>query len=269
MKLLVTNIQRFSLHDGPGIRTTVFLKGCSLRCPWCCNPENLSFRPQFFYRKKQCIATNGRCGYGECTLVDQTATREKLEALTDVNRERCLSGAIGIYGQWYTEDTLYAELIKDATFWGKEGGITFSGGESLLQWDALESLAERLKQNGTHLCVETSLFIPHEIVLKALALIDHWIVDVKLLDEERVKLVLGGDLKLYLNNLDTVAKSGRTVWLRHPQIKGYTDDVETQNAIQMLLRSYSNFTYQVLEEHHLGDEKYASLGMHSAPASGH
>ena len=174
--------------------------------------------------------------------------------------ERCKSGAIGIYGQWYSEDELYAELMKDSLFWGKEGGITFSGGESLLQWDALEELLDRLKKAGKHLCVETSLFIPHEIVMKALELIDHWIIDVKLLDEERVRRILGGDISLYLRNLDAVAKSGRTVWLRHPKIKGYTDDAETESAIQSLLRQYPSVIYQVLEEHHLGEEKYISLG---------
>lgn len=260
MKLLVTNIQRFSLHDGPGIRTTAFLKGCSLHCPWCCNPENLSFQPQFYYQKKKCIATNGACPYGECPLTDQTATPEKLEMLTHADLKRCKTGAIGIYGQWYTEDELFAELIKDAPFWGTEGGVTFSGGESLLQWNVLAGLLDRLKRNGTHLCVETSLFIPHEIVLKALVLIDHWIVDVKLLDRERVRRILGGDVELYLRNLETVAHSGRTVWLRHPQIKGYTNDAETENAIHKLLKQFPNFVYQVLEEHHLGDEKYASLG---------
>ena len=260
MKLLVTNIQRFSLHDGPGIRTTVFLKGCSLHCPWCCNPENLSFQPQFFYRKKQCVAINGKCPYGECVLADQLVTPEKLDTLTEEDKNRCKSGAIGIYGRWYTEDELYSELMKDEPFWGKDGGITFSGGESLLQWDALAGLLDRLKKNGTHLCVETSLFIPHEIVLKALALIDHWIVDVKLLDEERVRRVLGGDEKLYLQNFEAVVGSGRTVWVRHPRIKGYTDDKETESAIQMLLQQYPNLEYQALEEHHLGSEKYASLG---------
>ena len=260
MKLLVTNIQRFCLHDGPGIRTTVFLKGCSLHCPWCCNPENISYQPQFYCQKRKCIADNGVCPYGTCTFADQVVTPQKLMSLTSEDVERCKSGAIGIYGKWYTEGELYTELMKDAMFWGKEGGVTFSGGESLLQWDALRGLLERLKSSGTHLCVETSLFIPCEIVLKALELIDHWIVDIKLLDEERTKQVLGGDVTLYFRNLDAVAHSGRTVWLRHPRIKGYTDDKKTENAIQMLLQKYPSFVYQVLEGHHLGDEKYASLG---------
>lgn len=261
MKLLVTNIQRFCLHDGPGIRTTVFLKGCSLHCPWCCNPENISFQPQFYCQKKKCIAVNGVCPYGECAFANRVVTLGKLMSLTLEDVKRCKAGAIGIYGQWYSEDELCFELMKDAPFWGKEGGITFSGGESLLQWDVLESLLSRLKTSGIHLCVETSLFIPNEIVMKALTLIDHWIIDVKLLDEERVSRILGRDISLYLCNLDAVAKSGRKVWLRHPQIKGYTDDKETENAIQMLLRQYPNFVYQVLEEHHLGDEKRQSLGI--------
>ena len=260
MKLLVTNIQRFCLHDGPGIRTTAFLKGCSLHCPWCCNPENISFQPQFYCQKKRCIAVNGVCPYGTCTFADQVVTPEKLMSLTAEDVERCKSGAIGTYGQWYTEDELYAELMKDAQFWGHDGGVTFSGGESLLQWNALRSLLDRLKISGTHICVETSLYIPHEIVQEALKLIDHWIIDVKLMDEERIRRILGGDIKLYLRNLETVRKGNKTVWFRHPQIKGYTDDSETENSIQMLLRQYPNFVYQVLDEHNLGEEKRASLG---------
>ena len=261
MKLLVTNIQRFCLHDGPGIRTTVFLKGCTLHCPWCCNPENISFYPQFYFEKKKCISFNEICPYGKCILANQSVTTEKLEKLTFIDMERCKCGAIGIYGRWYMEDELYTELMKDSSFWEEEGGVTFSGGESLLQWNALKELAEMLKKSGTHLCVETSLFIPHEIVLNALELIDHWIIDVKLLDKERVDRILGGDISLYFRNLNAVAKSGRTVWLRHPQIKGYTDDVETENGIQLLLRKHSGFVYQVLEEHHLGDEKRRTLGI--------
>lgn len=260
MKLLVTNIQRFCLHDGPGIRTTIFLKGCSLHCPWCCNPENISFQPQFYCQRKKCIAVDGVCSYGKCTFANRVITSEKLKSLTVKDIERCKSGAIGIYGQWYSQDELYAELMKDSMFWGEDGGITFSGGESLLQWTALEGLLVKLKKAEKHLCVETSLFIPYEIVTKALELIDHWIIDVKLLDEERVGRILGGNISLYMRNLDAVAESGRTVWLRHPRIKGYTDDVDTEMEIRSLLRQYPNFVYQVLEEHHFGDEKRISLG---------
>lgn len=261
MKLLVTNIQRFCLHDGPGIRTTVFLKGCNLRCPWCCNPENISPRPQFYYQEKKCVAARGRCPYGECTLADRDVNTEKLRELTAADMARCRAGAIGIYGRRYSGGELFEELMKDAPFWGEEGGVTFSGGESLLQWDALKTLLALLKDAGIHLCVETALFVPHEIVLSALPLIDHWIVDVKLLDEKRVRDILGGDLELYLLNLDTVSKSGKAVWLRHPQIKGFTDDPDTEKLIQRLLEKYPSFPYLVLEEHHLGDEKYNTLGI--------
>lgn len=261
MRLLVTNIQRFCLHDGPGIRTTVFLKGCTLHCPWCCNPENIAAQPQYYFQAKKCIAQSGRCPYGACPFAGSgSSVKEALAQLTQQQQQQCKSGALGIYGRGYTAQELYAELMKDAPFWGREGGVTFSGGEPLMQMEALESVLAALKQNGVDLCAETALYVPLEAVKAAVRYFDQLYVDVKLLDAERVRSVLGGDLELYLRNLDILAASGRTVCLRHPQIKGYTDDAETENAIGKLLKKYPAFEYQILEEHHLGDEKYISLG---------
>lgn len=261
MKLLVTNIQRFCLHDGPGIRTTVFFKGCSLHCPWCCNPENISFQPQFYFQRKKCIAQNGRCPYGDCPFADGGSVREDLALLTQKQQQQCKSGAIGIYGQWYTAEELYNELMKDAPFWGKEGGVTFSGGEPLLQIEALESVLAALKQKGVDLCAETALYVPPSAVKTAVKYFDELYVDVKLLDADGVRNVLGGDLDVYLYNLDILAASGQPVCLRHPQIKGYTDDPATLTAIQALRQKHPQFQYQILAEHHLGNDKYASLGM--------
>ncbi len=260
MRLLVTNIQRFSLHDGPGIRTTVFLKGCTLHCPWCCNPENIIPQKQFFFRKEKCIAKDGFCKYGDCPFAFGRKVGESLSRLTEQNLLQCRSGALGEYGKWYEAVELKKKLISDKRFWGDTGGVTFSGGEPLCQMDALEEVLVALKKDGVNLCAETALFVSTETVEKAVCLFDEFYVDVKLLDDKRVRKILGGDLALYLKNLDIICHSGRHVYLRHPQIKGYTDDLETERAIQKLLIKYPEFQYQVLEEHHLGDEKYKTLG---------
>lgn len=261
MRLLVTNIQRFCLHDGPGIRTTVFLKGCTLHCPWCCNPENIAAQPQYYFQAKKCIAQNGRCPYGSCPFAGGGSVQENLAHLTQQQQRQCKSGALGIYGRWYTAEELYAGLMKDKPFWGREGGVTFSGGEPLLQMEALESVLAVLKQEGVDLCAETALYVPPGAVKTAVRYFDELYVDIKLLDAERVRSVLGGNLELYQRNLDLLAANGRNVCLRHPQIKGYTDDPATQAAIQSLRQRYPQFQYQVLEEHHLGDEKRKTLGI--------
>lgn len=260
MKLLVTNIQRFSLHDGPGIRTTVFMKGCTLHCPWCCNPENISPHKQYYFQEKKCIAKAGSCAYGRCPFVYVRDVRKCLSQLTEKEFRQCKSGAIGEYGRWYGAEELTVELMSDAPFWGRTGGVTFSGGEPLLQMSALEEVAGCLKKKGINLCVETSLYVPMEFVEKAVCLFDELYIDIKLLDRKRVKQILGGDIELYLQNLNIVFRSGLPVCLRHPQIRGYTDDPETESLIQSLLDKYPSFSYQVLEEHHLGDEKNRTLG---------
>ena len=148
--ILLTNIQRFSLHDGPGIRTTVFLKGCSLRCPWCSNPENLNPNPEKY-----------------------------------VN-----NGLSGVYGREYNTDELYIEVVKDLAFYDGDwssleleempGGVTFSGGECLLQMDRLEPLLERLKAEKIHTAVETCLFAPAYQLSIAIKYIDLFYVDIKI-----------------------------------------------------------------------------------------
>jgi len=235
--ILVTNIQRFSLHDGPGIRTTVFLKGCSLRCPWCCNPENIV--PQKQRYKKD--------------------------------------GVDGVYGTWYNTDTLYREIIKDRAFYGGQnqefcitsdmqlgdlpGGVTFSGGEALLQIKKLENLLQLLKKEHIHMAIETCLFAQQIQLRTALEYIDLFYVDIKILDNILCKTILNGDLTEYLSNLDILLKSGKPVVFRIPVIGGYTDDLENRHRIIDLLKQTKGniLKVELIKEHNLGHKKYTSL----------
>ena len=160
-KILITKIQRFSLHDGPGIRTTVFLKGCSLRCPWCANPENMN-------------------AVSEPYLKD---------------------GKSGVFGLWISCEELFETLMRDRSFYetpasilgayaGMPGGVTLSGGEPLLQMDRLESLCRQLRTENIHMCVETALFVPTEMLLLALKYIDLFFVDIKIMNAERCLEIL-------------------------------------------------------------------------------
>lgn len=240
--ILLTNIQRFSLHDGPGIRTTVFLKGCSIHCPWCSNPENLLHREQRYVKKDH----NGK-----------------------VEEE-------GTYGKWYSPDELYAEVVKDKAFYGSRnsnsatyldylpGGVTFSGGECMLQMKELEPMLQRLNDEQIHIAAETSLFCSSAQLSIAIKHIDLFYVDIKVLSDDLCSSSLGGRIELYKNNLVTLLNSGKPVVFRLPVIGGYTDSEENRKAVVELIeskaKSYSNLLkIEILKEHNLGMNKYQSL----------
>ena len=240
--ILLTNIQRFSLHDGPGIRTTVFLKGCSIHCPWCSNPENLLHREQRYVKMDH----NGK-------------VEEK-----------------GTYGKWYSTDELYSEVIKDKSFYGYcnansatyldslPGGVTFSGGECMLQMKELDPMLQRLNDEQIHTIVETSLFCSSVQLSIAIKHIDLFYVDIKVLNDDLCSSSLGGRIELYKNNLVTLLNSGKPVVFRLPVIGGYTDSEENRKAVVELIeskaKSYSNLLkIEILKEHNLGTNKYQSL----------
>lgn len=242
--ILHTNIQRLSLHDGPGIRTTVFLKGCSLRCPWCSNPENLRQYPETYIK----------------------------------------DGLNGVYGKYYTSEELLKEVLKDRNYYdGKidqkdwqikdskkieslPGGVTFSGGEALLQMSAIVPVCEFLHGQGIHIAVETCLFVPSESVKLALENIDFFYIDIKILDAEKCKAVEHGDLNVYLSNLNTVMKAGVPVVIRIPVIGSFTEDEHNRKAVHDLIKMSTEaggniLKIELIKEHNLGESKYKSLGM--------
>ena len=168
MTVRVTNIQHFSLDDGPGIRTTVFLKGCNLTCPWCCNPENISFEIENYTHNSQ----NESFGY-DISLKD-----------------------------------LEKEILKDEAFYVENnGGVTFSGGEPLLQIRELEPLLKSLKSKNINICFETSLSAPSNLLEIAIQYIDEIFIDMKVLDKKEAKNVLNLDIDLYYENLELINSS--------------------------------------------------------------
>ena len=240
-EILITNIQRFCLHDGPGIRTTVFLKGCSLRCPWCSNPENIISRLQPYIKDE---------------------------------RE-------GIYGEYITQEDLLKECLKDRGFYdGKlasplawfniqpsdiellPGGVTFSGGEALLQIEVLSPVCRWLKEEKVHITVETCLFCTYEQLQMAIELIDLFYVDVKIMDKLQCSLVEKGNLEIFLSNLELLMKSDKSVIIRIPVIGTYTDGTGNRQAIKELLNKYKHriLKIELIKEHNLGESKYSSLG---------
>lgn len=219
MKVRVTNIQRFSLQDGPGIRTTVFLKGCSIQCPWCANPENIEY---------------------------------KLQEYNDGKDE--------VFGYDIELEDLEKEILKDEKYYVlNNGGVTFSGGEPLLQFDKLEELLKRLKTKNINICIETALYVPQNLLEIALKYVDEFIVDVKILDKEQCKKMLNGDIEIYYKNIETLFKSNKNILLRIPVTKEYTLDENNKPKILELLKMYKPEKVEIFKLHKLAKKKYTVL----------
>ena len=247
MKPLITNIQRFSLHDGPGIRTTVFFKGCSLHCPWCANPENINRKKELYYISEKC---NAQCEYiNKC---------QKGEYPND-----CIYHAVGKWGKYYSEDELYKTLIKDKSYYGDDGGVTFSGGEPLLFLpEYYNYLCDMLHEEKISICIETALFVPECSVEWMVNRIEHVYVDVKILNATECKTYLGGDLNQYLKNLKYVYdhKKNLDVIYRIPLIHKYTDTEANFENIIALLQKLPPSRVELLQAHNLAKKKYERLG---------
>lgn len=222
-KVLVGNIQRFSLHDGPGIRTTVFLMGCNVRCPWCANPENL----------EMCI-------------------RQMKDNRT---------GLINSYGRFYSTEELVHELLKDEIFYADGGGVTFSGGEALLQAPSLTDVWKCLKERGINLCIETALFVPERYLDLSFGYIDEFIVDVKTLVPEDCERIIKGNINQYLKNLDLLTQSEKNILLRFPVSNPETLNQGNIALLIQLLRKYHFPRIQIFGIHDLGKTKYEALGV--------
>ena len=219
MKVIVSNIQRMCFHDGPGIRTTVFFKGCNLKCPWCSNPENVKF---------------------------------EIEKYIDNNTEK-------EFGYEIELKELEKEILKDKVYFDKEGGVTFSGGEPLLQFEKIEPLLKNLKEKDINICVETALMVPEKYLEIALKYVDEFYVDIKILDEEICKKILNGNIKLYYKNLDKLFLSNKNVTLRLPMSEEYTITEKNTEKILELLEKYKPQKVEIFELHTLGEKKYKAL----------
>ena len=221
--LCITNIQRMCFHDGPGIRTTVFLKGCSIHCPWCSNPECIRFE------------------------------KEEYE----------VNGVRGVYGCDYSQNELIDELIKDKEYWMGKGGVTFSGGEAILKASSLKPVLQKLKSENVNVFFETSLFVPKEYVEEVIDLVDGFIVDVKILDSCLCYEVLGGDIEKYKRNVSYLHKKDRIYVFRIPCNVEYTLDKDNAERILDFLRDYKDVPIQIFATHTLGETKYKSLGLNA------
>ena len=275
-KGLVLNVQHFCTHDGPGIRTTVFLKQCSLRCKWCSNPESINPKPELAYDPKKCIGKKecGRCLHPPCPegamyVVDGPDDRVHInwDLAGECGEETvavCPTGALHLFGQVKTVDQVLDEVEQDSTFYRESGGgITLSGGECLLQPDFSAALLEGAHERGFNTAIETAGNVPWRFMEKVLPHVDTVLHDHKLTDPERHKKWVGVDNHRILANYKQAYETfpDKTFIARTPLIPGVNDDEEHIRAVLAFIRPHKNvIDYELLPYHRFGESKYGFLG---------
>lgn len=266
LKGLVFNIQRYSIHDGPGIRTTVFFKGCPLRCRWCSNPESISPVAEIMVREARCNSC-GRC-LKVCTPGALSLAASGLRLDRDRCHlclkciEACWEDAIEVAGHEMTVGEVVEECSKDELFYRNSGGgITLSGGEPLLQADFAMELLRRLKEAGFSTALDTCGQVSWEVMGKALDYTDLVLYDVKHIDSAEHRDGTGSDNKLILSNLEKAMDTNKSrVWIRVPVIPGYNDSDQYMQGLAGRLHGMKAEKVSLLAYHEWGRVKYQSLG---------
>ena len=261
----IFNIQHFSLHDGAGIRTVVFLKGCPLDCIWCHNPESKKSKPEILFSYDKCV------GCLKCAQVCNGGCLAKADGILNINRKNCIFcgkceevcsfDAISLVGKSYTADEVLDELKKDDIFFGNDGGVTFSGGEPFAQPDFLLTLLKKCKEKGYNICVETSGYANEEAFKECAKYIDTFLFDIKETDNEKHKEFTGKDNGLILKNLEYLEKINANVVLRCHLIPNCNDSLEHFENIGILAQKLSCVkSVELLPYHPLGLNKLKQLG---------
>lgn len=257
---LVFNLMRYSLHDGPGIRTTVFLKGCPLRCSWCHNPESQDPRPRLMFFEERCL----RCG--DCAALcphrrNGTAGRPDLCESCGACVEVCAAGARQMAGRWMSVEEVLAEVERDVVLYDESGGgVTLSGGEPLAQPRFAGALLARCRQRGIHTALDTCGMAAEETLLAVCAEADLVLFDLKLMDCREHERHTGAPNTPILANLRALVRTGRPVIVRYPLIPGVNDGPDALGALAGFLSGLGLRRLDLLPYHRTGWGKYKRLG---------
>ena len=261
---VILNIQRYSLHDGSGLRTTVFLKGCPLKCSWCSNPESQKYTSELSWDSSLCI------GCTDCTAVFPDGPMQlqgteirflpEQQGNPESYRDLCPAMALQVIGKKQSASEIVEEVLKDRVFYTGGGGVTLSGGEPLMQSRICREIALEVKKQNIHLSIETCLHVPWENIEKLLTLTDEFLCDVKHMNPEIFARQTGGDLNLILENLKRLSRTGTPIRARIPVIEGFNHNRETIRAIlNFISRLDSVYAVDFMAYHPLGAGKYRNL----------
>ena len=262
MKAMITDIKPMAIHDGPGIRTTVFFKGCGLKCLWCHNPETISAAPCLaFYKDKcrNCLSCTGICHAHKVTDNRHIFDRESCISCGKCV-SRCVHGALQLFGTEVTVEGLLPRLLEDRAFYETTGGgVTLSGGECLLQADFCAALLAALKQEGIHTAVDTCCFVQKGALEKVLPYTDIFLVDIKAIDPQVHKVCTGQENGVILDNIRFLDSIGANMEFRIPFVPEHND--KEIPAIHDFLKTLKGrYTVKVLPYHNYAGSKYAAIG---------
>lgn len=287
---VIFNIQRFSLHDGPGIRTTVFFKGCPLKCQWCHNPEGLSSKIEILHNKDKCSLCAEcvkRCSKSAISIIDGEIITDMVKCnLCGECSYYCVNGLRQIAGKDYSIDELMEIILKDRIFYEESGGgVTLSGGEPVMQIGFIEELLKRLKLENIHTIVDTSGIMPFEYYDRIYKYTDLFLYDIKLIDEDKHKLFTGSSNDIIIDNLKKLSdlysnanidssfenilkhkdnmsfrnNTYRGINIRLPLIEGVNADDEHIDKLIELIKGLDIKSINLLPYHNISEHKYKNL----------
>lgn len=265
MEGCIFNIMKYSIHDGPGIRTTVFMKGCPLRCQWCHNPESQQLKRQVMRFPDRCI------GCGKCIEVCPTnvISIENKKMKVDLKKciscgkctEFCYAGAMEMAGKIMTSDDVVKEVEKDGIFYEESnGGVTFSGGEPFMQPEFLLEMLKSCKKKGIHTTVDTCGFVKKDTLLEISKFIDLFLYDLKIMDASKHIKYTGVSNDIILENLKELTRLGKKIFIRIPIIQGINDDENLEETGKYLSALNGIEQINILPYHNIAMEKYKRLG---------
>lgn len=265
---VVFNIQRFSIHDGPGIRTTVFFKGCPLSCQWCSNPEGKNPKPQIILRHNKCIGCKScleACQEDAIRLEFEHENCRPFINWEDCTQclkctQKCPSGAISTSGKDISLEEIITHATADRAFYQNSGGgVTASGGEPLYQWKFVKEMFESLQAKGIHTALDTCGYAPWEVLKEVVSYTDLVLYDLKHMNGERHRELTGKNNSLIIANAERIAKRVET-WFRIPLIPGFNDTKENIEEVAEFALALEVKKISILGFHELGKHKYEQIG---------